>query len=216
MTQTDGFREAEVWKKQRYTPKLKVENKIDPLTGKRPDFNFTSNSLSGNERNRMFLQHDQGNFSDVSLVSGADDTADGRSFALLDFDRDGWTDIAMMGLNAPRFRLYRNEIGDLYPDRKAYRFRLVGGLTGSEASTDQLSNRDAIGAKVKITFSSGRVYSLHKQAGEGFASQNSEVLSIGVRPGEEVEKLEVSWPGGTKTEVGKIDMSGIQVIQEID
>lgn len=163
----------------------------------------------------MFIRNEQGNFTDVSLVSGADDIADGRSFGLIDYDRDGWTDIAMMGLNAPRFKLYRNRIGDLYPDRQAYRFRLVGGHVGSDA-TNKFSNRDAIGAKVLVTFESGRTQMIHKQAGEGFASQNSEVLSIGVAADDMIAKIEVYWPSGIRSTVGKIDMSGIQIIRESD
>lgn len=192
---------------------LQAKNEKDKTTGKLPEWTFDTNSLSGNERNRLFFQHDNGNFADVSLVSGADDTADGRSFSLLDFDGDGWTDIALMGLNVPRFKLYRNRIGELYPDRKSFRFRLVGGNTKSEPS-DRLSNRDAIGAKATITFRSGRTQLIHKQGGEGFASQNSEVLSIGVPEGDEVVKLEVRWPGGINSIVSKFDPSGIQIIQE--
>lgn len=160
----------------------------------------------------MFLQHGD-NFADVSLISGADDIADGRSFGLLDFDGDGWTDIAMMSLNAPRFKLYRNRFGELHPDRKSFRFRLVGGHTGSSAS-DKLSNRDAIGAKATITFKSGRKQMIHKQAGEGFASQNSEVHSIGVPTDDEIAKVEVQWPAGTSSTVSKFDMSEIQIIRE--
>jgi len=193
--------------------KLQKDSQVDPQTGEQPEWAFTSNSLSGNERNRMFFRHDGGNFADLSLVSGADDTSDGRSFAMLDFDRDGWTDIAMMGLNAPRFKLFRNRMGELYPDRKQFRFRLIGGHTSSEPS-DKLSNRDAIGAKVTISFASGRTQMIHKQAGEGFAGQNSEVLSIGVPANDEISKLEVHWPGGTDSTVNKIDMSGIQAIRE--
>ena len=192
---------------------MQKKNGVDRETGMLPKWTFTSNSLSGNERNRMFFRNESGNFADVSLVSGADDTADGRSFALIDFDRDGWTDIAMMGLNAPRFRLHRNIIGELYPDRKPYRFRLVGGHTGSEPS-DKLSNRDAIGARVLITFKSGRTHMIHKQAGEGFASQNSEVLSIGVPADDEVTNLIIRWPSGIETEESQIEMSEIQTIRE--
>ena len=215
MTQSKTFRGTRVWRNQRYSLKMQKENQIDPSTGLMPKWTFTSNSLSGNERNRMFFKNESGNFSDVSLVSGADDTADGRSFALLDFDRDGWTDIAMMGLNAPRFRLHRNCLRELYPGRKPYRFRLVGGHTGS-APSDKLSTRDAIGARVKITFKSGRTQMIHKQAGEGFASQNSEVLSIGVPPNDEVNTLDIRWPSGLESTVSEIDMTGIQMIRESD
>ena len=79
----------------------------DPSGRRMQQFSFKSNSLSGKERNRLFL-NSAGNFADVTLVSGADDIADGRSFAIVDFDQDGWQDIALMSLNNPKFKLYRN------------------------------------------------------------------------------------------------------------
>jgi hypothetical protein len=194
---------------------LYVENSKDPETGRRPLYTFSSNSLSGNERNRLFFRHDGGDFADVSLVSGTDNTADGRSFALLDFDRDGWTDIAMMSLNEPRFRLYRNRLGDIYPERKPFRYRLVGGHAESK-STGESGNRDAIGAKVLLTFKSGKKQLMHKQGGEGFATQNSEVQSIGVSEGDQIEKLTVRWPSGKKSIVTKIEPDKIMTIRESD
>ena len=124
----------------------------------------------------MFLRH-KGNFSDVSLISGVDDIADGRSFALLDFNQDGWQDIAMMSLNAPRFKLYRNELKTIYPENSSFRFRLIGGQRSGTASAN-LSNRDGIGATALITFASGNKLFVQRQAGEGFASQNSDVKII--------------------------------------
>ncbi len=214
MTRTDDFRKTDIWDNQKYKMDLRASNKKDPVTGKRPEWSFNSNSLSGKERNRMFLKH-AGNFADVSLVSGVDDTADGRSFSMLDFDGDGWTDIALMGLNVPRFKLFRNRIGELYPERKAFRFRLVGGNTAAEPS-NRLSNRDAVGAKVRLFFKSGKTQLIHKQAGEGFASQNSEVLSMGIPSGDRIEKLTVRWPSGKETVVEKFDQSEIQIIREMD
>ena len=194
---------------------LALKNEKDPETGKRPEWGYTSHSLSGNERNRLFMQHSDGNFADVSLISGADDIADGRSFSVFDFDGDGWTDIAMMGLNVPRFKLYKNHMGNLYPDRKAFRFRLVGGNTKSEPSIE-LSNRDAVGARVTLAFKSGKSRLVHKQAGEGFASQNSEVISIGIPQGDSIESLTVRWPAGKETFVDEIDLNDIQIIKEVN
>lgn len=211
-TQTDEFKGDRLWEGQRYENRVMVESETDPDSRVKSKWGFTSNSLSGRERNRMFLRHGD-NFADITLVSGADNMSDGRSFALFDFDQDGWQDIAMMSLNQPRFKIYRNEMKKFYPDNRSFRFRLVGG--NNEASPNPaLSNRDAIGARVLVTFESGEKIMMHKQAGEGFASQNSETLMIGVPAGDSVIGLDVRWPSGLKTRVERPDAQEILTIRE--
>lgn len=189
-----------------------VESDADSNSRVKPEWGFTSNSLSGRERNRMFLRHGD-NFSDVTLVSGTDDLADGRSFVIFDFDQDGWQDIAVMSLNAPRFKIYRNEMKAYYPDNTSFRFRLVGG-NQSPKPNPSLSNRDAIGTQVLVTFESGKKIMMHKQAGEGFASQNSETQMIGIPPGDSVVRLDVRWPSGLKKRIDNPDASEILTIKE--
>ena len=178
-TKNEAFKDDDLWSNQKYENIVMIQSDADPNSRIKQKWGFTSNSLSGRERNRMFLRHED-NFADVTLVSGADDLADGRSFALVDFDQDGWQDIAMMSLNAPRFKLYRNQMKELYPENRSIRFRLVGGHSDSTAS-QALSNRDAIGARVLVTYASGNKIMMQNQDGEGFASQNSDKLMIGVR-----------------------------------
>lgn len=159
----------------------------------------------------MFLQW-AGSFSDVSLISGADDLADGRSFGLIDFDQDGWQDIALMSLNAPRFKLYRNQMGALSKNR-SFRFRLIGAQNNAQPN-QSVSNRDAIGSRVKVKFESGRTNLLQKQAGEGFSSQNSETQHIGIPEGDAIATIEIRWPSGRKTVMEKPDASKILIIRE--
>ena len=212
-TKQDDFKTLDLWNDQKHKDIIFVPNEQDPTGRMAQRFSFSSNSLSGNERNRMFLRHDD-NFSDVTLVSGADDMADGRSFALLDFDQDGWQDIALMSLNAPRFKLYRNEMQRLFPDNKSLRFRLVGGHDNSSPTTG-LSNRDGIGARVQVEFESGNKLMMQKQCGEGFASQNSEILSIGIPAGDTVIGLKIRWPSGKTTRVDSPDTSNVITIKEV-
>ncbi len=156
----------------------------------------------------------QDSFFDVSLVSGTDDLADARSFALLDFNNDGWTDIALMSLNAPRFKLYQNKFGSIFPDNKMLRLRLIGGHKKSTSAKDNLSNRDAIGARVLVSYQSGKTTMFHKQAGEGFGSQNSETICIGCPKTDHIVKLEVRWPSGLKTVVESPSLTDILTVTE--
>lgn len=171
------FSDSGLWDRQRYH---------DKLVGQDAGGTWWSHSLSGNERNRLFL-HTGAKFTDVSLVSGADDLADARSWCRIDYDGDGYQDIALMSLNHPRFKLYRNNLKTISPaSRPPLRIRLTGTV----------SNRDAVGAKVEVIHQSGASTVLHRQCGEGFASQNSPVLSLGIPGSDPVTSLRVRWPSG--------------------
>jgi hypothetical protein len=188
-----GRGDLSVWDDQRYPFRLVTQREGGRTSG----FSFeaqretTSHSLSGNEHNRLFLSRG-GNFDDLTLLSGADDLHDGRSFAQLDYDRDGWLDIALMGLNAPRFRLLRNTMGDRYPDRSSMTLWLEGRFPES--------NREAIGAVVTVRSTDGSRYVLQRQSGQGFASQNSAGLRIPRNPANPAQSLEIRWPSGAKSE----------------
>lgn len=213
-TKGDSFKKSDLWGGQKYENNIMVAHAPDAL-GRLPDGKaFKTNSLSGNERNRLFLRHGE-NFSDVSLVSGVDDLADGRSYVLLDYDQDGWQDIALMSLSNPRFKLYHNELARVFPDNKAFRLRLIGAQADSNSSAE-FSNRDAIGARVLVKFASGNHVMIQKQAGEGFSGQNSETLSIGVPRGDAVVRLEIRWPSGKTRVVESPENAEIVTIREND
>src|ERR687892_1774819 len=67
-------------------------------------------SIASHQRN-VFLRNDgQGGFDDVSGAVGLDLDQDGRSFAVLDYDRDGDPDVGVMAARSrPQLRLFRND-----------------------------------------------------------------------------------------------------------
>lgn len=202
------------WDTQKYNDEIFMPAEGDPNGRRMQQFSFRSNSLSGNERNRLFLNN-AGNFADVTLVSGADDIADGRSFAVVDFDQDGWQDIALMSLNNPKFKLYKNQMQDLYPGNRSLRFRLRGSANSAQGQVGK-TNRDGIGARVYVKYRSGKTMIVQKQCGEGFATQNSEILSVGVPAGDEVVSLVVKWPSGKTSTVDSPDGQVITLIEELN
>ncbi len=214
-TKSASFLNSKVWEQQKYSEDFLVapDNCHFGADDPRNQRKFVSNSLSGNERNRMFMQT-QENFADVTLLSGADDTSDARSFSLLDFDNDGWLDVALMSLNSPRFKLYRNEMGSFFPGNKALEIRLVGGHDSSK-STQSWTNRDGIGTRILATYQSGKTALFQKQAGEGFASQNSETIRIGCDADDSIANIEIRWPSGKTQSVSEPDFSNVLTIREI-
>ncbi len=63
----------------------------------------------------------------------ADHTGDGRSLALLDFDRDGRQDLVIASANSPKLSLFRNEIGLDASHKPTVAVRLIGGNRGERS-----------------------------------------------------------------------------------
>lgn len=149
-------------------------------------------SLSGKERNRLFLNHGGTAFSDISLVSGADHLADGRSVCVLDFDRDGHQDLAVINVNSPKLLLYRNE--KPAPEHHWIKIRLVGSNQRAQASPTA-SNRNGYGAFLRYQLGSKTLAHEHR-CGEGFSAQNSSLIHLGLGSAEKIDHLQIRWPSG--------------------
>jgi hypothetical protein len=201
-TKSRSFKESRQWESLRDQFKVFVPKDENSPKGKQ-----TSNSFSGHERNRMFFQTDD-NFDDVSLISGTDLIEDSRGFVWLDFDNDGWVDLAVTSPMQPRFRLFRNAMGDEVDASRSISISLVGGNeTGSPS--EEFSNRDAVGAILLVkTGETERIFQVGR--GEGLASQNSKWVHIGVGSAEQIDELKVVWPSGKITEAADIE-SGVRV-----
>ena len=143
-------------------------------------------SIASRQRN-VFLRNDgQGGFDDVSGTVGLDLDQDGRSFAVLDIDRDGDEDLLVMAARqAPHLRVFQN---DFAPKAATLAVRLVGSV-GSK------SNRDAIGARVVVETDRMRRTKI-VQAGSGFLSQRSKELVFGLGESQRVVKVTIAWPSG--------------------
>jgi hypothetical protein len=152
-------------------------------------------SLSGKERNRLFWNRGGVAFEDLSGLAGLDSPADGRAVSALDFDRDGWVDFAVVSANAPLLQLFRNRIGEQFGSQHAaLALRFVGANRSSE-SKPGASNRDGYGVRVDVRVAGTQLVQ-EQRAGEGFASQNSATMLIGIGDHEGADGLRVRWPSG--------------------
>ncbi|MCI0350281.1 MAG: CRTAC1 family protein, partial [Acidobacteriales bacterium] len=134
----------------------------------------------------LFLNSNS-SFRDVAAQAGREFHAPkvGRGLAYGDFDRDGDVDLLMTTNNGPA-HLFRNDqtAGD-----KSIRFRLVGTK----------SNRDAIGARVRVT--SGDVtQSRMVKSGSSYLSQSELPLTFGLGKRDRVETVVIQWPSGRTEE----------------
>ncbi|HVO58415.1 MAG TPA: CRTAC1 family protein [Dongiaceae bacterium] len=139
----------------------------------------------------LFLNQGNGKFQDVAPSTGADFAMArvGRGLAFADFDRDGDVDVLLTANNGPAC-LFRN---DLRSGNRALRLR----LTGSK------SNRDAIGAVVRVT-AAGQTQMRMVRSGSSYLSQSELPLTFGLGRAEQADKLIVEWPSGATQEFNNV------------
>lgn len=154
-------------------------------------------SLHGRERNRYFANLGGRSFVDASGLTGLDNPADSRGFAVLDYDRDGWQDLAMVNANQPLFNLYHNEMAAAGLDGGLIALRFVGG-NRTAAPSDEYACRDGYGARVAVDLGDEKIVREHR-CGEGWSSQNSPTMIVGIGARKTAASVMVRWPSGRTT-----------------
>jgi hypothetical protein len=132
----------------------------------------------------MFRNIDGKTFRDVSSSLGPGFVRKGfhRGAAFADFNNDGALDIAVTGLNErPRILMNSGSPGAHW---------LLLDLRGTK------SNRDAIGAAVKLTTASGRTLYNHVSVSTGFMSSSDRRVHFGLGAALAVRYLDITWPNG--------------------
>ncbi len=132
---------------------------------------------------QLFLNNGKGSFYDVAVEigSGFAQAKVGRGLAYADFDRDGDLDLLITTNNGPAY-LYRN---DQTSGNRSIRFRLIGTK----------SNRDAIGANVRIEYAGMSQLRMVK-SGSSYLSQSELPVTFGLGTRDQVDRVVVEWPSG--------------------
>ena len=136
---------------------------------------------------QLFLNNGKGMFRDVAREAGEGFAQPkvGRGLAVGDFDRDGDLDVLLTTNNGPAY-LYRN---DQQNGNHSIRFRLIG----------KKSNRDAIGATVKIEVA-GTTQSRMVRGGSSYLSQSELPVTFGMGKEDHVDRMVIEWPSGHSEE----------------
>ena len=133
---------------------------------------------------QLFSNGGKGDFRDVAheIGGGYNQPKVGRGLAYGDFDRDGDLDLLITTNNGKAY-LYRN---DQLAGNKSIRIQLIGTK----------SNRDAIGATVRIEYNGMHQWRMVK-GGSSYLSQSELPLTFGLGQHDQVDRLVITWPGGT-------------------
>lgn len=169
-------------------------------------------SFSGSERNSLFLKSKQGQFANASGISGFDSKSDGRCLATMDFDNNGLVDLLVTNANKPTLAIYANRIYNQEPDNKFIAIKVFGGNKTSSRS-DKFSNRDGIGALIRVATES-QTQIREVRCGEGLATQNSRLNIFGIGKSELVKWLEIKWPSGIKSRIENLEAGSLVEVFE--
>lgn len=156
--------------------------------------------LHGQE-DHLFENTGDGNFREISGEQGPyfSQAMVGRGGCFGDYDNDGDIDVFIVNLHQEAV-LLRNDIGN-------QNNWILINLVGTE------SNRDGIGATVKVT--AGEVTQTSQKSGGGqYLSSNDPRLHFGLADYEIIDRIDISWPSGIEQSIENIEVNQIITIEE--
>lgn len=156
-------------------------------------------SISGYQK-KCIYKNKNGKFIDVTSATPLEsDLMDGRAIVNIDLKNNGRQSFLITN-QGEQLHFYEN-VGE---DKNNWiGFSLIGVT----------SNRDAIGAKIKM-FLSGRTITRELQPFNGFSSQSDGRIHIGLGASSNYERIEFLWPSGKKTALRNLEINKYHEIKE--
>jgi hypothetical protein len=156
-------------------------------------------SWSGHQKKKMFHNVGGQDFVEISAQAGVDNDLDGRGLALADFDNDGRLD--MFQTNADQMSLLYH--GATEGSGNWVQFQLTGTK----------SNRDAIGARIRIQ-ADGLTQIREIDGGNGYAGQSTKRAHFGIGNSSSVDDVEIRWPSGGVEKLGPLPANKLHKVTE--
>ena len=170
---------------------------------------YSSNGEVENNMSELVRQHDTlfenvdgKEFRDVSALLGPDFNHTGfqRGSAFVDLNNDGFLDLVVTSLEErPRILMNSADNGNHW---------LLVNTIGRR------SNRDGIGATIKLTTASGRTLFNHVSTSVGFMSSSDKRVHFGLGPEKTVASLAIRWPSGIVQVLKKLRADQIVTVTE--
>ncbi len=153
------------------------------------------------QRNLLYQNDGTGTYKEISLISGPGMALEkvSRGLAVGDIDNDGDLDILITN-NGQTSDLLLNEGGSR---RNSLLVRTIGTK----------SNRDGIGARLKLTVGS-KTKLAEVKAGSSYLGQNDLRVHFGLGQASRIDRLEVRWPSGTVDVFENLEVNQILTLLE--
>jgi hypothetical protein len=151
--------------------------------------------------NRVF-RNAGSRFVDVSAPGGADLQAAAfyRGAAFADFDNDGRVDVVVAAIGSEAV-LLRNVTAN---ENHWLAFKLRGTK----------SNRDGIGARIRVSLADGRALYNHATTSVGYASSSERLVRFGLGTAGEAKEVEIIWPSGIAQKLTKVPADRLIEVRE--
>jgi len=154
------------------------------------------------QHDAMFKNNDGRTFTDVSTEMGPGFNVMGyqRGSAFVDLNNDGFMDIVVTSLGQrPRFLINNKLNGNHW---------IMFDLIGRE------SNRDGIGAIIKVVTEAGRSLYNHATTSVGLLSSSDKRVHFGLGKEDTVDRVEIHWPSGIVQILNRPAVDRIVRVQE--
>jgi hypothetical protein len=152
--------------------------------------------------NALFRGAGDGRFRDVTAEAGAamQRARAHRGCAFGDLDGDGRVDVVVSVIGEPAEILYNVTAG--------------GGHWIELRLEGTKSNRDGIGASIKLTGESGRAQYNHVTTAVGYASASDKQVHFGLGADRTVREIEIRWPSGTRQVLSSLPADQVLKVRE--
>ncbi len=167
------------------------------------DRNTTPYADAAQDPTTLFLNQDDGTFSDATHFSGISDNRYGKALLVLDWDSDGDEDLVVVNSHSdPVF--YESDASSGSNDW--IRFTFEGTF----------SNRDAIGTSVKVT-EGGVTRHLYFNPSNAYIGQREAALHFGLGDSDGVvDSVEIKWPTGLVQTLSDVPSNQTMHLREPD
>ena len=148
------------------------------------------------------LENLNGKFSDAGEQMGRDFSVAGyqRGSAFVDLNNDGFMDIVVTSLGErPRILINNALNGNHW---------ILFDLRGTR------SNRDGIGARIKLVTASGRTLYNHATTSVGFMSSSDRRVHFGLGTEKSIREAEIRWPSGAVQMLTHPDVDKVMTVEE--